>query len=409
MLNLTLYIKKIDMKSSTIILLFLSLYCFTIHAQEVGIIMGTARGMMQNGPEEGLIKLKELGIKYIEGAGARGMNRVEYKKLLDKHGFDVVASGVNFDKLEHPDSIKVIIENHKFFQAEYAVCYWIPHQGDDFTFADMEKGVAVFNKAGKQFAEAGISLVYHPHGYEFRPYPGPGTMFDYMMEKTDPLYVNFQMDVFWIRNPGQDPAAIMRKYPTRFPLTHLKDRMIGSIDNLNGRQDKERNVVLGQGDVNIAEVMKAAKEIGVKYHLIEDESSRATVQLPQHLQYLRDLNLEISALELSLKSLTRAMINSDSITLSYLSADELTYGHSNGLLENRDAFIKSYISKRLDVVTWDVKNVDVTVKGDVAWIRHTVTGETISEGKSNPVNLKVLLIWTKVNSVWKLLARQAVK
>ena len=68
-------------------------------------------------------------------------------------------------------------------------------------------------------------------------------MFDYMMEKTDPRYINYEMDVFWIRNPGQNPAAIMRKYPNRFKLTHLKDRMIGSVDNQNGRQDKERNVV----------------------------------------------------------------------------------------------------------------------------------------------------------------------
>ncbi len=137
-----------------------------IQAQEVGIIMGTARQMMQN-PEEGLIKLKEMGIKYIEGAGARGMNRVEYKKLLDKHGFDVVASGVTFEKIEIPDSIKPIIENLKFYGAEYAVCYWIPHKGDDFTFEDMQRGVKVFNEAGKIFAEAGISLLYHPHGYEF--------------------------------------------------------------------------------------------------------------------------------------------------------------------------------------------------------------------------------------------------
>lgn len=395
------------MKFYFTVLVFIS-FCLTTTAQEVGIIMGTARGMMQN-PEEGLIKLKELGIKYLEGAGARGMPRAEYKKLLDKYGFDVVASGVSFDKLENADSIKVIIENLKFFQAEYAVCYWIPHQGDDFTFADMEKGVAVFNKAGKQFADAGISFVYHPHGYEFRPYSGPGTMFDYMLEKTDPRYVNFQMDVFWIRNPGQNPAAILRKYPGRFPLTHLKDRMLGSIDNQNGRQDKERNVVLGQGDVNIAEVMKAAKEVGVKYHLIEDESSRAAVQLPMHLEYLRQLNLETMAVEMSIKSLQRAMINADSLALRNLTCEELTYGHSGGLMETQDMFVNGIASKKMDVISLEFKDQEVTIKGDVAWVRHTMTGEIIDNGVNNKPNIKVLLIWTKVNGIWKLLARQAVK
>ncbi len=393
---------------------FITLACFLavvsgIQSQEIGIIMGTARHIMQEDVEAGLIRLKELGIRHIEGAGSRTMSRTDYKKLLDKHGFDVVASGVNFERLEVADSIKTIIDNMKFYQAEYAVCYWIPHKGDDFTFADMEKGVAVFNKAGKQFADAGISLVYHPHGYEFRPYDGPGTMFDYMMEKTDPRYVNFQMDVFWIRNPGQNPAAILRKYPGRFPLTHLKDRMIGSIDNQNGRQDKERNVVLGQGDVNIAEVMKAARETGVKYHLIEDESASAMTQLPMHLQYLRSINYDVQAVELSVMALRKAMLAPDSLTLRNLTCNELTYGHSSGLLESRDVFVQNLASKKVDFTSLDLKDQEVTVKGDIAWVRHHMLGNVVDNGKTNAVDIKVLQIWTKENGFWKLLARQAVK
>lgn len=393
--------------STALIFLFLSLSICP--AQEVGIIMGTARHIMQNDVEEGLIKLKEMGIKYIEGAGSRTMSRADYKKLLDKHGFDVVSSGAPFEKLEHPDSVKALIDNIKFYQAEYAVCYWIPHKGDDFTFADMEKGVAVFNKAGKQFAEAGISLLYHPHGYEFRPYDGPGTMFDYMMEKTDPRYINFQMDVFWIRNPGQNPAALLRKFPGRFPITHLKDRMIGSIDNLNGRQDKERNIVLGDGDVNIAEVMKAAKEMGVKYHFIEDESARAMVQLPMHLQYLRSLKYDVQAMELSVIALQRAMLSADSLALRNLTCEELTYGHSDGRIEGRESFINSLVTKKTDFVKLELKDQDLTVKGDVAWVRNSMTADITSNNVTASTMIKVLQVWTKVDGVWKLLARQAVK
>ena len=87
------------MKSIVTILAFITVALSIGRAQEVGIIMGTARGMMQNGVEEGLIKLKDMGIKHIEGAGSRTMGRIEYKKLLDKYGFDVVASGVTFEKL----------------------------------------------------------------------------------------------------------------------------------------------------------------------------------------------------------------------------------------------------------------------------------------------------------------------
>lgn len=379
-------------------------------AQPIGLQMGSARGYMAAGVEEGLIKLKNMGIRHIEGAGARGMARAEYKKLLDKHGFDVVASGgATFEKLDNADSVAKIIENLKFFEVEYAICYWIPHNGDDFTFADMEKAVKVFNKAGKQFAEAGIKFVYHPHGYEFRAYPGTGTMFDYLLEKTDPRYVNFQMDVFWIRNPGQNPAAILRKYPGRFPLTHLKDRMHGSVDNQNGRQDKQRNVVLGQGDVNIAEVMKAAKESGVLYHIIEDESSRASVQVPMSLQYLKDLDYNNQAVELSVQALKTAMVDADSLALRNLTAEELSYGHSSGVVEGKESFIKSIITKKSDFESIAFNNTDLTIKGNTALYRCTMTGNTLDGGKVSPLNIKVLLVWIKENEVWKLLARQAVK
>jgi hypothetical protein len=272
----------------------------------------------------------------------------------------------------------------------------------------MKKGIDVFNKAGKQFSEAGISFLYHAHGYEFRPYPGPGTMYDYMMEHLDPRYVNIEMDVHWMRNPGQDPAALMRKYPGRFPITHLKDRMVGSVDNLNGRQDPERNVVLGTGDVNIAAVMKAARETGVKYHFIEDESSRAAYQLPMHLEYLRNLELDRQAVEISVEQLHKAMVASDSVQLRNLTTAELTYGHSSGAIEDKAMYIDNVLHKD-HYKSIDFTDMDVTLKGDAAWVRGTIHIVLQVDGKDNPLTLKVLYVFTKQDGYWRLLSRQAIR
>jgi sugar phosphate isomerase/epimerase len=395
-------------KLLTLVLLFA--LSTQLKAQEVGIIMGTARDYMrQGGVENTLIKLKGLGIKYLEGTGARGMSDVEYKALLDKHGLQVMAGGTNFDNLLKPEEITKYIETLKFYGAKYATCYWIPHKGDDFTFADMLKGIEVFNKAGKQFADAGISFLYHAHGYEFRPYDGPGTMFDYMMEKLDPRYVNLEMDVFWMRNPGQNPAELMRKYAGRVKVTHLKDRMVGSVDNLNGRQDRERNVILGDGDVNMAEVLKAARETGVEYHFIEDESARAGVQLPMHLAYLRTLDMHIKAVEQSVVQLHSAIVTADSMTLSYLTAEELTYGHSSGTIENQAQFKKALLSGKSDFARIDFYHQDVTIKRDVAWVRGNMDADLLNNGITTNIKLKILYVWIKDSGIWKLLARQAVK
>ncbi len=260
------------------------------NAQEIGIQMGSMRQMFSKGMPATLAYMKELGITEIEGGVPRNMDREEYKKLLKKYDLKIVSTGIGFPHLQHPDSIAKAISNAKDLGASFVTCFWIPHDGDNVTFDDIKNAVEVFNKAGKQFAESGITFCYHYHGYEFREYgEGKKTMFEYIMDNTRPEWVSFQMDVFWIKNPGQDPAALLRKYPTRWKSLHLKDRRHGTLNTDNGRQDKESNVVLGTGDVNIAEVMKAAREIGVKHYFIEDESSRALEQVPQSIAYLKSL------------------------------------------------------------------------------------------------------------------------
>jgi sugar phosphate isomerase/epimerase len=282
--------KKLLMKPLLTLALLAPLFVLKVQAQKIGIQMGSMRQMMSEGMPAVIAKLKELGITEIEGGGGRSMDRAAFRKLVEENGLDIVATGAGFEFLQNKDSLQKVIANAKALGAEYVICYWIPHDGDNFTFADMKKGVEVFNAAGKTLKENGLGFWYHAHGYEFREYAeGKGTMFEYMMEKTNPEYVNFQMDVFWMKNPGQDPVALLKKYPTRWKSLHLKDRRIGTPNNLNGRQDKETNVVLGTGDVGIAEVMKAAMDIGIKHYFIEDESSRALEQVPQHVAFLKSL------------------------------------------------------------------------------------------------------------------------
>lgn len=282
--------KNVLTKCLLIVALIVPVSILEIQGQQIGIQMGSMRKMIPEGMPAVIAKLKELGITEIEGGGGRSMDRAALRKLAEDNGLKIIATGGNFDNLQNKDSIQKIISNAKALGAQYIVCYWIPHDGDNFTYANMQKGVEVFNTAGKTLKENGLSLCYHPHGYEFREYAeGKGTLFEYMMDKTNPQYVNFQMDVFWIKNPGQDPVALLKKYPTRWKMLHLKDRKIGTQNNLNGRQDVETNVVLGTGDVGIAEIMKTAKKIGIKHYFIEDESSRALEQVPQHVAFLKSL------------------------------------------------------------------------------------------------------------------------
>jgi sugar phosphate isomerase/epimerase len=267
--------------------LILTVFSHPSYAQtEIGLQLYSLRNQFKTDVPGTLELVEGWGIREIEGGGTYGLPMDEYKNMLKENKLKMVSVGADFNQLR--DNPQAAVDEAKAFGAKYVVCFWIPHDGDAFTMEDMNEAIRVFTAAGKLLADNGLTLCYHPHGYEFRPYQ-EGTLFDYLVKQTDPRYLNFEMDVFWVKHPGQDPVALLRKYPKRFLLMHLKDRKHGTVGNQNGRADVETNVVLGTGDVGIAEIMREAKKAGVKHYFIEDESSHSVNQIPKSLTYLKSL------------------------------------------------------------------------------------------------------------------------
>jgi len=253
---------------------------------KIGVQLYSFRNEFKTDIPGTLEKLSKMGVTEVEGGGSYGMSVPDFKALLDKNKLNVTSIGVDYKKLEtDPQSV---VDEAKLYGAKYVMCAWIPHNGDDFTLDDADKAIKVFNTAGKLLKENGITFCYHAHGFEFRPYNN-GTLFDHLAKNMNPQYANFEMDVFWIKHPGQDPVALLKKYPGRFKMMHLKDRKPGTEGNQNGHADVETNVVLGSGDVGIAAIMKVAKKYGVEKFYIEDESSRSLEQVPQSLAFLKSL------------------------------------------------------------------------------------------------------------------------
>ena len=268
-----------------LLLMLLANGSFAIAQDEIGLQLYTFRKEIPKDVPGMFAKISSMGIRELEGGGTYGLSVDSFKALLKKNNLKIICIGAGFNELD--SNAQAVVDRAKTFGAKYVTCTWIPHQ-KEFTLNDAKRAVDVFNKAGRLLKESGIALVYHPHGYEFGPHEN-GTMFDFLAKNMDPSYANFEMDVFWVKHPGQDPVALLKKYPNRFLLMHLKDRKPGTPGNQEGKADVETNVVLGSGDVGIADIMREAPKAGVKHYFIEDESSRALEQVPQSLAFLKTL------------------------------------------------------------------------------------------------------------------------
>jgi sugar phosphate isomerase/epimerase len=234
-----------------------------------------------------LDKVRAFGFENVELAGTYGRSPAKFKAELDSHGLKAVSAHLPYDKFR--DDLGSMVKEAKAQGVKYAGCAWIAHKGD-FTEKDCRNAIEVFNRAGEALAREGIRFFYHTHGFEFQPY-GSETLFDLLVKETKPEYVTYEMDVFWVVHAGQNPVALFEKYGKRFEMVHLKDMKVGTpVGLLTGTTDVANDVALGLGRIDYRRILPAAKQAGVKWYFIEDESPISEKQIPQSMQFLKDVS-----------------------------------------------------------------------------------------------------------------------
>ena len=235
-----------------------------------------------------LARLRSLGIVEVESAGLYDRDVAAVRAAFDKAGLKCNGSHIGYDRWQK-DAVGAVKEA-KALGARFATVAWIKGE-KDFTRDDALKAAEVFNAAGKACAAEGVRFCYHCHGYEFVPSP-EGTLWDTIVKNTDPKLVAFEIDVYWARAGGADPAKVIASLPGRVPLLHVKDMAKGlALPPGSYSSDNKTNVVVGMGQIDWPAVFRAAKASGGELYYIEDESPSVWEQLPKTLAYLSALKL----------------------------------------------------------------------------------------------------------------------
>lgn len=115
------------------------------------------------------------------------------------------------------------------------------------------------------------------------------------------------------------------------------------------------------------------------------------------------------AVAAAVDALRKAMIDPTKEALDKIAMDQLSYGHSNGMVQDKATFIEAFISGKSDFVTIDLTDQTISIVGNTAIVRHVLSGSTNDNGKPGQVKIGVMTVWQKNHGEWKLLARQAVK
>ena len=247
---------------------------------------------MLRGPRSALAQAKSLGFTFIEDAPAQGdQTPAAYRAELAARGLKMVSAGFPYEALAK--DLPGAVASAREAGVAFVTVTWIPHRDEaPFTDDDARKAAVDFNAWGAAFRAAGITFTYHPHGYEFRPDAGGGTPFDVLVRSTDPASVSFELDVFWAVHGGQDPTALLAKYPARWRLMHVKDIRKGAPTGIyTGHAPGTDDVPVGSGQVDWPSLLREARKVGIAWYFIEDESPTPLENIPRSVAYLKSLAL----------------------------------------------------------------------------------------------------------------------
>ena len=111
----------------------------------------------------------------------------------------------------------------------------------------------------------------------------------------------------------------------------------------------------------------------------------------------------------AVETFKNALITADKNLLEAITAEELSYGHSSGKVEDKVAFVNGVLNDPIKFNLIDLQEQTVRIAGNTAIVRHIFNSKITNNGTPGEIKIRNLLIWQKQKGKWKLLARQAFK
>src|ERR1700742_559597 len=247
----------------------------------VGLQLYSVRDAMGKDPVGSLKKLADMGYIHVEHANYidrkfYGFAAKDFKKVLADAGLQMPsghtvmrASDWDTSKNDFTDKWKYTIEDAAEVGQRYVISPWL----DESLRKDqdgLKRFMDQFNKCGELCRKSGMKFGYHNHNFEFSTKVGDSDLYDYILKNTDPDLVAQQMDIGNMLGAGGIALDLLKKYPGRFELMHVKDEI--KSDTGQG-MDGYDSTILGTGVMPVKEIVKEARKSGgTSQFIIEQES-----------------------------------------------------------------------------------------------------------------------------------------
>jgi len=240
----------------------------------------SARDEAQQDLDSVLRKVKQLGYDGVEFAGFYGHSAEDVKAMLDKHNLKALSSHVPFFLILQ--DMFGVLSYHRSIGCQYIAIPYLDEQTRPGSagFASTLREIHRFAHLAR---EAGITLLYHNHDFEFITISGQYGL-DFIYDAIEPCLLQTEIDVCWVKYAGLSPVEYIEKYAGRCPVVHLKDyvgrmgdkppyALIGQAEPAAKDTGAFEFRPVGHGCQDIESILTAAIRSGAEWFVVEQDES----------------------------------------------------------------------------------------------------------------------------------------
>lgn len=259
----------------------------------LGLQLYTVRNQMAENPAATLKAVAEAGYQQVELISIDN-DALELAKIARDEGLMVHSAFLDWRCITMPgnqDSFTVdqTIDMAERIGLRHVVFGYIGRDNRD-TVDKCKQITERANDAARKARAVGLRMAYHNHSFEFDKLAGSDqSAFDLFIDGFDPQLMDFELDVFWAKLGGRDPIQLMKRLAGRITMLHLKDLKEGTpVIYDEGKVPKEAFQECGDGIIDLVEVMRLAREIGVlECHVEQDQSPAPLKSIAQSYQFFQ--------------------------------------------------------------------------------------------------------------------------
>ena len=244
-----------------------------------GVQLYSVRDEMKADPLGTLKKLAEMGYRHVEHANYvdrkfYGYSPKDFKKILGDLGMKMPSGHTVLNRRHWDDTRKDFTDVWKYTVEDAATVeqqFVISPSLEESWRKDsnaLKYYMNVFNKSGELCKKAGMKFGYHNHHFEFSEKLEGQTLYDGILQNTDPELVTQQLDIGNMYYGGGRALDVIKKYPGRFASLHGKDEIA-----VAGSEHGYESAILGSGVIEVKKVLEEAIKTGGAIHLIIEQES----------------------------------------------------------------------------------------------------------------------------------------